>query len=202
MVVVLAPVLDQDLRLGEAGEQLHREELVADASAEARRTRVPRGVRRAEGVPGPSARSRSATRQNLRRTSALIAAPKKRSVTADTGTLIKDVADALGRSTTQLSSSPPSACAAPASSPRRHSRRGCCFSARSGGDNRGPARMLVLMSKQVFERDPDVLAGGEVSARREFLADACALGLAWRIGRCGACCRPAPDRHGGYGARE
>ncbi len=72
---------------------------------------------------------------------------------------------------------------------------------RAAGPRRGAARMLVLMSKQVFERDPDVLADGEGWVRREFLADACALGLAWRIGRCGVCCRPAPDRHGGYGAR-
>ena len=71
---------------------------------------------------------------------------------------------------------------------------------REAGPRCGAARMLV--SKQVFERDPDVLAGGEGSARREFLADACPLGLAWRIGRCGVCYRPAPDRHGGYGARE
>ena len=101
VVVVLAPVLDQDLGLGEAGEQLHREELVADASAEALDVRA---FREALGVPKefrPIRRSRSATRQNLRRTSALIAAPKKRSFTADTGTLIKDVDDALGRSTAQ-----------------------------------------------------------------------------------------------------
>ena len=48
VVVVLAPVLDQDLRLGEAGEQLHREELVADASAEALDIRA---FREAFGVP-------------------------------------------------------------------------------------------------------------------------------------------------------
>ena len=48
VVVVLAPVLDQDLRLGEAGEQLHREELVADASAEALDVRA---FREAFGVP-------------------------------------------------------------------------------------------------------------------------------------------------------
>ena len=53
------------------------------------------------------------------------------------------------------------------------------------GRDRGAARMLVLMSKQVFERDPDVLAGGEGSARREFLADAGALGLAGELGVAG-----------------
>ncbi len=31
---------------------------------------------------------------------------------------------------------------------------------RKAGPRCGAARMLVLMSKQVFERDPDVLAGG------------------------------------------
>jgi hypothetical protein len=35
VVVVLAPVLDQDLCLGQAGEQLDAEQLVADATAEA-----------------------------------------------------------------------------------------------------------------------------------------------------------------------
>ena len=76
-----------------------------------------------------------------------------------------------------------------------------CFP-REAGPRCGAARMLVLMPKQVFERDPDVLAGGEGSARREFSADACVLGLAGRIGRCGVSCRRVPDRHGGYGARE
>ena len=40
LVVVVAPVLDQDWRFGQAAEQLHRQQLVADAAAEALDVRV------------------------------------------------------------------------------------------------------------------------------------------------------------------